>query len=287
MGIETGQFIRLQVPARERALWIGPAWAVLCGIVASGAFTWTGRDLLIAALAVLLADGVWATIWWGVIDTDWPALISRWGKTAPGRSARSVPYAQPGSPADQAQHWLARFGAWRRSDLWPQAGTRVLSVIVAIGLTVVLSAIIGWPAFALSIAVLAVIQIGLLVRWTQTREPHLIHGLIDVGLAGTLGQIAFTNLDWLPLAIALLFSMTYAAVLDVAHAGTSILRWLLSELLVVILLTLVQQPTAAFALTAMLVAQALMASVLRGRSFARAAQFWLMAAMLIAAIAIR
>ena len=51
MNIETGHFIRIQIPARARTLWLSPAWAVVCGIVASNAFTWNGRDVLIAILA--------------------------------------------------------------------------------------------------------------------------------------------------------------------------------------------------------------------------------------------
>ena len=53
MEIETGQLIRLQIPIRARMLWLGPAWAVVCGIITSSAFAWTGRDVLIAALAMI------------------------------------------------------------------------------------------------------------------------------------------------------------------------------------------------------------------------------------------
>jgi hypothetical protein len=61
MTIETGQLLRFEIPARSRTLWLSPAWAVLCGLVASSAFAWTGRDVLIVALAVVIADGAWAT----------------------------------------------------------------------------------------------------------------------------------------------------------------------------------------------------------------------------------
>src|SRR5512141_729405 len=105
MSIETGQFLRFQIPARSRMLWLSPAWAVLCGLVASSAFVWTGYDMLIAALAVVIADGAWATQWWGLVETDWPQIFADWNAIAVERSASAL--GMRGSPADRSQHNLA------------------------------------------------------------------------------------------------------------------------------------------------------------------------------------
>jgi hypothetical protein len=123
LNLETGHFIRIQIPARSRALWLSPAWAVVCGIVASSAFVWTGRDVLIAVLAILLADGAWATAWWGLVETDWPQLIARWSQVVPDSIGQPWPLARSGSPADRAQHWAARTRVWWREVLWPEAST--------------------------------------------------------------------------------------------------------------------------------------------------------------------
>ena len=90
MNIETDQFLRFQIPAQSRALWLSPAWAALCGIVASSAFVWTGRDVVIAALVVVIVDGAWATQWWGLVDTDWRQLFANWNAIVVERPASSL-----------------------------------------------------------------------------------------------------------------------------------------------------------------------------------------------------
>jgi hypothetical protein len=55
----------------------------------------------------------------------------------------------------------------------------------------------------------------------------------------------------------------------------------------VVLLIWLQQPIAVVALIALLAAQALLATVMHSLDFARAAQWWLMLAMLVAALGIR
>ncbi len=285
MNVETGHFIRIQIPARARTLWLSPAWAVVCGVVASKAFTWTGRDVLISALSILLADGVWATVWWGLVDTDWPQLLLRWNTVDPPH--RAWPFVRAGSPADRAQRWLARFNAWWRTEVWPQTGTPILSALVSIVLGIVLSAVIGWQALTLSLGAFALTQIGLVLELKRGRTPHFVHGILNITLAWILGHAAFDQLTLLSLGVALLFAVSYGSSLHLAYGGQAVRGWLLPQLLLVVLLVLLQQPIAAFALITVLIAQALLSTVLTGLAFARAAQFWLLAAMMVVAIAIR
>jgi hypothetical protein len=287
MNIETGHFIRIQIPARSRVLWLSPAWAVICGVVASSAFAWTGRDVLIALLAVLLADGAWATAWWGLVETDWPQLLERWPLVTPDPVDQPWPLAHPGSPADRAQQWTARWRAWWRVVLWPEAGTPVLSALVSSGLAVVLSAVIGWPALTLSLGAMALIQIGVLLEHRPGRASHVARGALDVGLAWALGHAALGALTPVSISLAALFAIVYGSSIDLARGGQQRRWWLLPQAIVVLILVGIQQPLAAFAATSLLIAQALLATVLRGLPFAQAAQGWLLLAMLAAALAIR
>jgi hypothetical protein len=287
LNIETGQLIRLHIPTRERALWLGPAWAVICGLVASGTFAWRGHDLLFAVLAVLLADGIWATVWWTLVETNWSDVFARWPNVSIDQPVRALPFTQPGSAADRAQHWLSRSIVWFRSELWPQLGSSVLTAIVSIGLGIVLSIIIGWQALALSLAALALIQIALLARRARRGAISIVHGLLDIGLAWTLGHAALNNVSLTSFVIAILFSFAYSGAIEIIQHEKSARRWLIPQLLVIIVLIVLQHPLAAFALIAVLVAQALLSTVLGGHAFARSAQGWLMLAMLIAALAIR
>jgi hypothetical protein len=287
VNLETGHFIRIQIPARSRALWLSPAWAVMCGIVASSAFAWTGRDVLIAMLAVVLADGAWATAWWGLVETDWPQLIARWTQVTPDPIDQPWPLARRGSPADRAQHWAARWRVWWREVLWPEASTPVLSALVSSGLAVVLSAVIGWAALTLSLGAFALTQIGVLLEHRHGRASHVARGAMDMGLAWALGHAAFGTLTLLSAGVAALFAIAYGSSVDLARGGQQARWWLLPQVLVVVVLVLIQQPLAAFAMISLLMSQALLATVRRGLLFAQGAQIWLLLAMLVAALAIR
>ncbi len=284
MNIETGQFLRIQIPVRARALWLSPAWAVICGLVASQAFAWNGHDVVVAALALVIADGAWATVWWGVIGTDWQRLLTQWKALEVERPASTL--ALRGSPADRSQHGLARLRLWWQTTGREQAGTPIFSALFSIILAVLLSAVVGGPALLLTLAALALTQVALILQ-LYGRSTHWVHGFVAIGLAWTLGHAAFSEVTLLSALTAVIFSFTYAAVLDVAHTAAALRRWLLPQIVMALVLVLLQQPLAALAFGAVLIAQALLSTVMQGAAFARAAQFWLMAAMLIAALGIR
>ncbi len=283
MNIESGQFLRFQIPVRTRQLWLTPAWAVLCGMVASGAFLWTGRDVLIALLAVVIADGMWATQWWGLVETDWRQLFADW-KTIPVEHAdRSL--ALRGSPADRSQHGLARLRVWWRTIGREQAGMPLFSAFFALALGVLLSAVISWQAVALTFIAFAVTQIAVIMQ-LQGRSPRWLQGFVTVGLAWVLGHAAFGALTLLSVVAAVLFSWSFATLLALAQGAVS-RRWLLPQVILLIILVWLQQPIAALAALTLLAAQALLATVLQSQDFARAAQWWLMLAMLVAALGLR
>ncbi len=284
MNIETGQFLRFQIPVQSRTLWLSPAWAVLCGLITSNAFVWTSRDVLIAALAVIIADGAWATQWWGLVETDWRQLFANWNAIAVDRS--ESPLALRGSPADRSQHNLARLRAWWQSGGREQAGTPFLSAIAALALGLLLSAVIGWQALAFTFAAFALTQIALILR-LQGQAMNWLHGFVAIGLAWLLGHAAFGELTLLSALAAAIFSFAYAAMLDLAQGAAATRRWLLPQIVLVIVLIVLQQPIAAVALIALLAAQALLATVMHSLGFARAAQWWLMLAMLVVALGIR
>ena len=284
MNIETGQFLRFQIPARSRVLWLSPAWAVLCGLIASSAFVWTGRDVLIAALAVIIADGEWATQWWGLVDTDWRQLFANWNGIAVTRTEGRL--ALRGSPADRSQHNLARLRAWWQAGGREQAGTPLISALAALALGVVLSAVISWQVLALTFAAFAVTQIALILR-LHGRPVNWLHGFVAIGLTWMLGHAAFGELTLLSAFAAVVFAFVYAALLDLAQGASATRRWLLLQLILVVVLIWLQQPIAALALIALLVAQALLATAMHSLDFARAAQWWLMLAMLVVALGIR
>lgn len=284
MNTESGQLLRFEIPARSRTLWLSPAWAVLCGLIASSAFVWTGRDVLIAALAVIIADGAWATQWWGLVETDWRQLFANWNTIPVERLASSL--ALRGSPAERSQHGLARLRVWWQAGGREQAGTPLFSALAALVLGALLSAVIGGQALALTFAAFALTQIALIVR-LHGRAINWLHGFVAIGLPWWLGHAAFGEITWLSALAAIVFAFAYAAMLDLAQGAGAARRWLLAQVVPVIVLSALQQPIAAVALISLLAAQSLLATVLHTLDFARAAQWWLMLSMLVVALGIR
>ncbi len=284
MNIETGQIIRIQIPVRARTLWLSPAWAVVCGLITSSTFVWTGRDVLIAALALVVVDGTWATVWWGLVATDWRSLFATWDTFDVTRV--DATWGAVGSSAARSQRGLARLRLWWQAIGKEHAGSPLLSALFSVVLAFLLSAVIGGAAVGLTLAALALTQIGLLLR-VHGRAVNWLHGFVDVGFAWLLGHVAFGQLNVLSALTAVIFSFSYAAMLDLAHDAAPTRRWLIPPFIMVLVLVLLQQPLAAFALLTMLIAQASLSTALHGLDFARTAQIWLMLSMLIAALGIR
>jgi hypothetical protein len=75
-GPDLGSPIRLQVWPRQGLL--RPAWAALCGALASGSFTLALEPLLQLTLLVFLVDVVWGGLWSALAATDWATPLRRW-----------------------------------------------------------------------------------------------------------------------------------------------------------------------------------------------------------------
>ncbi len=282
--MESGQLLRFEIPARSRALWLSPIWAVLCGVIVSSAFVWTGRDVLIAALAFVIADGAWVTQWWGLVETDWRQIFANWNAISVERAPSTL--AMHGSPADRSQHTWSRWHSWWQAGGREQAGTPLYSALAALALGVLLSAVIGGQALALTLAAFAVTQIALIWH-LHKRGINWLHGFVALGFPWLLGHAAFSEITLLSALAAAVFSFAYAAMLDLAQGKAGTRRWLFTQLLLVIVLVMLQQPIAAVALISLLIAQSLLATVMHTLDFARSAQWWLMLAMLVVALGIR
>ena len=138
------------------------------------------------------------------------------------------------------QRGLARFRLWWQAVGKEQAGSPLLSAVFAAVLAFLLSAVIGGAAVGLTLAALALTQIGLLLS-VHGRAVNWLQGLVDVGLAWLLGHAAFGQVTLISALAALIFSFSYAAMLDVAQSGAHQRRWLMPQLIMVAVLVLRQQ----------------------------------------------
>ena len=271
-----------------RSTWLGPAWAALCGLIASAAFSFDAPNLLIATFVYILVDWTWPAVWTVCVRTDWLAPMDRWHESAAPERPIRLPYLQAGSPADRLLIWMAHLGSWLRSSFAPLAGSSVASGLAALVIGVALSAAIGWRALALTLAVVAITGMGTLHALRTALDSDGLRSIVYGTLPWWLGHAAFEPLTVESAGMGVLFGLAYRAMMDVAQDGRapSPAGLIVPQFLAAVVLFGGGRPAAAFLVVLAIVAQAALRTFLVDHPFARRAQAWLMAAMLTCAFAI-
>jgi hypothetical protein len=267
----SGGLIRFQGRLTDLITWLGPAWACLCGVVASGGFGWQTKAWLRLALLILLVDGGWGTLWAALGSTDWATPLLRWRDWRSGDPVAPLPYTLPGSPGDRASRWLGQLRVWWR-------------------VTALLGALLGPELLLLSLGALAVMQLGMIWKGGRGDVAPGWDGIVTVMLPWLAGHIAFGGEPTLCSAgLALAFALAWGAAW---RAGSPWGRALGigAQLLAAVLLVALYYPLAAGLLLLLLAPQlALLPHLRRGQPvswYTRYSRPWLMAAMLIAAWAL-
>ncbi len=304
-GVVPGRLIGLQ-GRLARPFWgVMGIWAVLCGALASNRLRWDGRDLLTLALVLILADLAWGSLWDLVVGTDWRRLLTaRWSSARPTSSSSegddgqfwknstlaALPYTQPGSPGGRVSRRLSGLVGWWCEAFWPAVGPVVLGSLGAVALTVVLTCFLADRVRPLNAVLAVIVGLGLVQRW-RGRSSLAGQALVQVGLSWLVGHAAFAGLSRPSVILAVCFAVAAWGVLRAAEALPRGL-WLLDggQAIGVALLAVLRQPLAAGAMGMLLFGQvALQPSLGSGIDPARVMQRtwpWLMAAMLVAALAV-
>jgi len=270
-------------------------WAVLCGAMASGHLRWRGEDLLTLSMVVLLAELAWGSLWDLVTRSDWPALLRRCGGVPVPTRPAALPYTRAGSPVGRLTTWLVRRAGWWRGIFWPAAGPVFLGTAAGAALMGVLGILLPERLYPLHGAFCALVAIGVV----SGRRDWLAGGsLVLVGLGWMAGYLAFspfavTDLESIypSLVLALGFSLAVWGALRLARGRCGAL-WLLNGGLAIAaaLLAWRKQPLAAGAVGLLLLGAVALQPWLRlGKGpaqVARHAWLWLMAAMLVSAVAL-
>jgi hypothetical protein len=285
-----GRWIGLQ-GRLARPFWgVMGLWACLGGALASNRLRWDGDSLLLLALALLLADLAWGSLWDLAVGTDWFHPMAEGWPPARLASLPALPYTQPNSPGGRLFHGLNRLVGWWREGFWPAAGPALLGVLAATGLTIVLALLLPARLRYLYAALVALLGLGLI--WKRRGRATLAGGaLVQVGLCWLAGHMVFVEVSVPSLVLALAFSLAVWGGLRVAQGRTGGL-WLLNggQGVAVALLAALKQPLAAGALGLLLFGQVAFQPLLRlggdpARVFRRTWP-WLMAAMLVAALSL-
>jgi len=285
----SGGLIRFQTHLTDLVTWLGPAWACLCGVVASDDFGWQGEDWLRLALLLLLVDGGWGTLWAALGSTNWAAPLRRWRNWRFGDPAIPLPYSLPGSPGDRASRWLGQLRTWWCDVLWPACGPALSAIVVALPVTVMLGALLGPELLLLSTAAFAVMQLGLAWEGGRGDATPEWDSVVAVALPWLAGHVAFGEPTLHSAGLALTFALTWGAVWRAKSPWGRTLG-IGTQLLAAVLLVARYRPLAAGFLLLLLAPQLALLPWLRRDQpvswYAHHTRPWLMAAMLVAAWAL-
>jgi hypothetical protein len=245
-----------------------------------------------ALLLFLLIEAGWASLWAAAVETDWATPAKEWGKSADLPDLK-LPYTQPGTPGDRALRWLAHTLEWWRKHLHPSIGSRVSTIALCIALSAALSAVLGWPAVALSAAALATIEAGVITGRGTGKPLPALKAMLEIGLAWIVAHVIFGPLTMPSVVLALISAAAYGAGLTLIEGGQRATVWNVAQFAAAGLLVLMRRPVAAMAVFFMVIPQLLLEPALRqsdrtkgGTWFVRSTQAWLMLAMFVAAVSI-
>ena len=287
-----GPLMKLEVRINRPLTWLGPAWAALCGAVASGWLTLSGQNLLVLLIALFLADALWGTLWHLLAERDW-FVSSNWRSQAQEASLTALPYTAPGSPSHRIFSRLGQKLAWWRAVFWPRQGSALLGLAVALPLTLVLAVIVGRRVIILTTAALAIMVLALLRTRRHSVPPLSLRAILEMGLAWLAGHTAFAPLTLRSFLLATLYTVAYHNCLKLAtNSGKRSLTLLkASQAAVIALLVFLKQPVVAGVVGLLLLPQMLLQPFLdQGEVelwYLRRTRPFLMAGMLLAALAIR
>ena len=271
--------VRFTAQWRRGGAWLGPTWAVLCGIIAAAQFHWSGSEFVAIFVALVIAEGLWASLWAALAETNWSLPLGHWREWHEGEPVTQLPYTQPGSIAAWLSMTLGYCRNWLTRDLLPNYGSVLTSSIVVPFVALVLSAVLGAPAVLLSIVAILLPQLALALCRCNGQPNAILRGVVELTLPVLLGYVLFKPLSVEAVVAAVGFGLAYAG----AVSRTWNWRlWNVGQVVVLLLLILTRHSVGAFLVGVFWLPQFL----LQAQPSARHAQWWLMASMLAAALAL-
>lgn len=197
----SASLLNLEVGWGRPRLFLGPAWAVVCGAVASPGWEWNGRAILTLFLSILLADGLLGSLWNQVSSLGSEKVAKKRGNPSPAPGRILLPYAQPGSWGQRLGEWVGeRWRAWQASENPTQRKT--LGLLIASLLALALGAFLGIVVFLL--VAMSLLVAGMWLRLPEGGDKKLLLAAIyGGGLAWLVGYVALSGTIAVPLPVDL------------------------------------------------------------------------------------
>lgn len=282
-----GRWIALDVRPTRPLTFLGPSWAVCCGLLASGGLAITGQSPLFVILCLLLADpllGGWRALW---LQSDWRAALRR--------SSASVPtwlegyHEGPGARWVRALRRIRRRIAHFRQIIWPIVDSEIIGLLIIGALALCVGFIMGQVPFGLT--ALAMV-FSVVEGRIGTQRGAELRSLGEIALPWLIAESAFGHFSPVSLAFAVLFTLVYRALLGLATTRQA--RWMawsnLAQVLVVLLLLASNEAVGVgivlLGLLAQILWQARYNSDHDGQAYARHVQSYILVGMVIAGLSL-
>jgi len=283
---------RFQVWLRHGLL--RPAWAALCGALASGGLTLSTEPLLRLGLLILLVDVIWGGLWSGWVMTDWATPLRQWRSWRSGSPVRLLSSASPDAPAGRLARTCGQLRSWWAELGQPALGPTLAGLMMLLPLALVGGGVLGVRPLLVTLAAIILLQ-SVFVRTGGDGRPVVgPRALFEITLPWLAGHALFATPSLSSTLLALAYGLSYAGALRMAQDRPGLTRWNLGQGAALIVLVALRQPAAATVAGLFFVGQALFQPGLfdaetdevmpdAADRFLRIAQPWLMAAMLAAA----
>jgi hypothetical protein len=200
--------VRFQVWLRRGLL--GPAWAALCGALASGGLTLTTEPLLRLGLLALLVEVVWGGLWSALAATDWATPLRHWQEWRRSLPVSVLPYTAPGAPAGRLARTWGHLRSWWGELLRPTLGPTLAGLAVLLPLALIVASLLGARLLLVTLCAVTLLQFIVARTGGDARPLPSSQALFEIALPWLAGHVLFDLPTTSSILLALSYSLAYA-----------------------------------------------------------------------------
>jgi hypothetical protein len=196
------------------AVPLGPAWAVLSGVVAAGHWHWEGSVLLSLIMAAFISEVLWSSWRAQLVDAEWRQFLRLHPLPSRGDPVPLPPYARPDSPIGRVLMQMGRIRLWMRKELPDERRGMLIATAVLPPLILLLSALVNVQMLVLSVAALSVV----ILEWraAEREQDHdALRAALEIGLSWLAGHLIVAPLTPVSLLLACCYAIAYQGILSI------------------------------------------------------------------------
>lgn len=200
------------------AVPLGPAWAVLSGLIAAGHWRWEGNSLLSLVVVAFVTEILWSSWRAQLVDARWKEWIQAHPLPTRGSSMPRIPYTKPGSPLGRTLSYVGRLRLWGQETLPPERRGALIATFALPPLILLLSTLVGFDMLILSVAALSIV----LLEWRVAAmggAHNAFRAALEVGLSWLAGHLVAAPLTPLSLLLATCYATAYQGVLGAEQSA--------------------------------------------------------------------